>query len=86
MDSGNPYESPSVRGEHLEPQRRKSVWEGPLLALSVATFIFATITRVVTVVPEGSWIQDAVSASLTGIGALFLALAFHLHRRARRRL
>lgn len=85
MDSGNPYKSPSVRGEYLKP-RRRSVWEGPLLSLSVASFIFATITRILTVVPEGRSIQDAVFASLTGIGALFLALSFQLHRGARRRL
>jgi hypothetical protein len=83
VDSVNPYESPRARGGNLRP-RRKSIWEGPLLSLGIISFIFAPFTRMLTVVPEGRWMQVAVVVTLAGIGALCIILSFQLHRQARR--
>ena len=79
----DPYESPRARGSNLRP-RRKSVWEGTLLSLGIISLIFASFTRMLTVVPEGRWMQVVVVVTLAGIGALCIILSFQLHRQARR--
>ena len=87
MVSINPYQSPKYEpGEsdvRIARTGRASHFAGPLLSLSVLSFVSSGLISSATFVPGAQRLHWGLVIASVIVGVIFLALSFYLYRRAR---